>query len=77
MTVAEILTQKKQRLQLYLAAEAAILSGAQSYSIGHRQITRADLRSVQAEVEKLTVDVAQLSRGGNAIRVQRIVPRDS
>lgn len=76
MTAQEIITQKKNRLQLYLAAESAILTGAQSYSIGHRQLTRADLSEVQKEIDKLTVDIAQLSRGGNAIRMQRIVPRD-
>lgn len=76
MTVQEVITQKKTRLQLYLTAEQAILNGAQSYTIGHRQLTRADLEQVQKEIDKLTVEVAQLSRGGNAIRVQRIVPRD-
>ncbi len=74
--IAEIIAQKKVRLMQYLAAETAILSGAQSYSIGHRQLTRADLGQVQSEIDKLTVEVAQLSRGGNAIRMQRIVPRD-
>ena len=37
---------------MYLEAEKAILSG-QSYTIGNRTLTRADLAAVQKEIDKL------------------------
>lgn len=73
--MSETLAASKQRLGLYLLAEAAILNGAQSYSIGNRTITRADLKAVQDTIRKLQADVMKLSRGGG-IRTMRIVPRD-
>lgn len=42
------------RLHAYLACEAAILSGHQSYTIeGTGTFTRANLREVQAEISRL------------------------
>lgn len=42
-----------ERLDLYYAAEDAILSGAQSYQIGSRQLTRATLNQLQGEIRSL------------------------
>ena len=44
------------RLQLYLDAEAKILSG-QSVRFGDRQLQRADLQFVQKEIAKLQAEV--------------------
>ena len=74
-TVASLLTQTQERLAKYIAAEAAILGGAQSYSIGNRTLTRADLDHIYDRITKLTSQCLTLQRG-NRIKSQRIVPRD-
>jgi len=75
MTVrSELLQQSKDRLLAYMNAESTILKGAQSYSIGSRTLTRADLDSIRAEIRRLQKDCLALERGGN-IRIQRVVPR--
>lgn len=43
----------KRRLELYLEAEEAILSGAQSYTIGSRTLTRADLSQIRMVISDL------------------------
>lgn len=75
MTNAERLAQERERLGKYLTAETAILKGAQSYTIGNRTLTRADLEEIRNQVNRLTKHIQQLERGGN-IRIQRIMPRD-
>lgn len=42
-----------ERLQMYYDAEQAILVGGQSYRIGNRTLTRADLAEVRAEIKRL------------------------
>lgn len=49
----------KRRLELYLEAEEAILSGAQSYTIGSRTLTRADLESIRKVISDLMDKVAE------------------
>lgn len=53
------------RLGLYIAAEAAILSAGQEYTIGQgstaRRLTRADLTEVRDEIRKLTGQLAVLT----------------
>jgi hypothetical protein len=68
-------TQKeytKRRLQMYLEAEEMILRG-QSYKIGSRALTRADLASVQGEIRRLEVVI---ETNGVKRRAFRFVPRD-
>ena len=48
------------RLKQYIAAETAILTGGQSYKIGSRSLTRADLSQLKAIRDDLE---AQLSSG--------------
>lgn len=48
---------KRRRLQLYLDAEAAILSGAQSYQIDGRVLNRANLKEIQAQIQKLLDEI--------------------
>ena len=69
----------KSRLGLYLKAEAAILEGAQSYTIGSRHLTRADLAEIRKMISTLedTIDEleAQLAGGGRR-KCVRVIPRD-
>jgi len=78
-TIQDLLTARlaraEERLLLYVTAETQILKGAQSYSIGNRTLTRADLSEIAKMIQKLEAEILQLSRGG-AVRVQRTVPRD-
>lgn len=41
------------RLKIYVEAERAVLSG-QSYTIGNRQLTRANLAEIRKEIDDLT-----------------------
>ncbi len=54
MTIIEI----KDRLALYTAAEQKILEGNQSYTVGRRQFTRADLQQIQTEIRRLGHELA-------------------
>lgn len=65
------------RLKQYIAAETAILTGGQSYKIGNRTLTRANLAEIQSVISKLisagaTVDGA--ARTGS--RSRQVVLRD-
>ena len=74
MTKDELLQDSLDRLALYKLAEQKILN-SQSYSIGNRTMTRADLSEIKAEIRKLTSDIITLQRG-NTIQIQGVVPRD-
>jgi len=58
-----------ERLRQYIAAEKAVLVGGQSYKIGNRTLTRADIRDIRSEISKLlalgatTEDNVNMSRG--------------
>lgn len=67
------------RLNMYLAAEQAILEGAQEYQIGSRRLKRADLSEIRKEIEALTKDIDELESAlaGNGFRrCVRGLPRD-
>lgn len=53
-----VATVNQNRLDLYLAAEAKILSG-QSYRLGERQLQRADLAEVRREITALQAAVSR------------------
>jgi len=57
MTVQEL----RDRLALYVAAEAAILGAAQEYQVGQgstaRRLTRADLTEVRDEIRRLQGEI--------------------
>ena len=72
--IATRLTEISERLTLYKNAEETILQGAQSYSIGNRTLTRADLNQISRIIEKLEKEQLKLN-GGGAVRLQRVVPR--
>ena len=69
------LAQAQAKLDTYLAAETAVLSG-QSYEIAGRRLTRANLAEIQKGVELWNQRVQLLSRraGGRSVA---IVPRPS
>lgn len=59
---------QNKRLKKYIEAEEAILSG-QSYTIGNRTLTRANLATVERVIQELiaagaTVDGEETSGGG-------------
>jgi hypothetical protein len=62
-------------LSLYLAAEEAVLTG-QSYSIGNRSLTRANLGEIRKARQEWETTVARLTNGTRGARVMRVVPRD-
>ena len=67
---------KKKRLQQYYNAEEKILKG-QSYTLGSKQLTRANLALVQSKIKQLEAEVEALERRGTAKRRSaRVVPLD-
>ncbi len=69
----------KRRLQLYYEAEEAILGGAQSYSIGSRNLTRANLAEVRKTIDELINKIAieeARAKGKGKMKVLGGVPRD-
>ena len=72
-TVLEI---KKNRLKLYYEAEEKVLN-SQSYTLGSKTLTRADLTSIQNMIKKLEGEIASLEQYGTMTRRSvRIVPVD-
>lgn len=75
--MAITLEQAQARLQAYLDAEEAVLTG-QSYRMdmggSSRQLTRADLSSIQKGIELWQARVNQRSRTGG-LRVAEVIPR--
>lgn len=66
----------KQRLQRYYKAEEKILN-SQSYTLGSKQLTRADLSRVQAKIKELESEIDMLeSRGTTKRRAARAIPMD-
>ena len=61
-----------ERLRQYLAAEKAVLIGGQSYRIGNRTLTRADLAEIRSEIKSL-VAAGAVADEGLQTRGRRIV----
>lgn len=64
---------QNERLKKYIEAEEAILSG-QSYTIGNRTLTRANLATVEKVIQDLiaagaTVDDGKSESGGSTRRI--------
>lgn len=79
MLTAEM-KKKKQRLQnrleLYYECEEQVLAG-QSFTIGSRSLTRANLSEVTDMIKKLEDEIAAIDANGTTKRkVARIIPRD-
>lgn len=67
-------TVLNERLKQYLSAEQSILVAGQSYRIGNRTLTRADLSEIRKEINDLiaagaTTDDSQSRRSNRTIQV--------
>ena len=65
----------KQKLQMWLDAMDAIATG-QSYTIGSRSLTRANLNDIQSQIEYWSSIVTKCESGHKSIYVQRAIPQD-
>ncbi|MFY0545464.1 DUF6148 family protein [Brevibacillus sp. H7] len=69
----------RTRLQQYIDCEAAILSGAQEYTIGSRRLTRANLKEITDMIRYLEKEVNNEEAKANGWarnRVIGVIPRD-
>lgn len=61
------LQQLQERLTGYVAAETAILSGAQEYTVGQgstaRRVRRADLSEIRAEIASIRAQISLHTAG--------------
>ncbi len=72
------LTQARQHLLAWLEAELAITT-SQSYTIGSRSLTRANLDEVRKQVafwENKVAELENIAKRKGRNRVMRVVPRD-
>lgn len=77
--MATRLESLQARLTSYQNCELAILDGAQSYSIGGRNLTRANLNEISDMIKYLEKEIAQeqsKAAGQGRNRVFGVVPRD-
>ena len=65
------LADKQAQLAEVSAAISAIMNGAQSYRLGDRQVSRADLATLEMREKRLERDVARLA--GSRPRVSSAV----
>lgn len=65
------LAQAEAKLTLWMDAEDKIASG-QSYTIGGRSLTRANLKEVRENIDYWDGKVQRLSRGG--LRMNQVSP---
>ena len=70
------LENAKKMYAEYITAERAVLQG-QSYSIGDRTLTRADLTKIQDGRAFWAAEILSIEQGSRGIRVRRVIPRDS
>ena len=70
------LEQARTHLQAFLEAEIAVATG-QSYRIGSRSLTRADLSGIKERIHFWSNEVERLESGRpKGIRQMRVVIRD-
>lgn len=67
--------EAKENLRLWLDAEKAVATG-QSYKIGTRSLTRANLSDIVERISFWRSEIAKLENGRKGARVLRAVPRD-
>ncbi len=73
-TIKERIYVAESRLELYINAEAAILSG-QSYEVEGLKLTRANLKDVQTMIAKLQAELSALeARLNNRARFRIMRP---
>lgn len=70
------LEKARQMLDMWVEAEMAVAT-SQSYTIGSRSLTRANLAEIRKAIEYWRNEVAALeSKNSNGRRVVRVIPRD-
>lgn len=70
------LQEARNMLNMWIEAEKAVAT-SQSYSIGSRSLTRANLAEIRKSIEYWRNEVAALEKGNsNGRRVVRVIPRD-
>ena len=67
--------EARENLTMWLDAERAISTG-QSYKIGTRSLSRADLSMVASRLAFWRNEIEKLENGQRGLRVVRAVPRD-
>lgn len=67
--------EARENLTMWLDAERAITS-SQSYKIGTRSLSRADLSMVASRIAFWRNEIEKLENGQRGLRVVRAVPRD-
>ncbi|MFC4403308.1 DUF6148 family protein [Gracilibacillus xinjiangensis] len=68
------LERAEKHLEAWLDAELAVSTG-QSYSIGSRQLTRANLSEIRKQISYWKSQISRL-RGKGSRKVYRAIPRD-
>lgn len=70
------LLEAKENLQVWVNASLAVATG-QSYKIGRRELTRANLSEIKKMIDFWRAEVSRLESGrkGGA-RILRAIPRD-
>lgn len=69
------LDEAKESLRIWLEAERAVATG-QSYKIGTRSLTRANLSDIAGRIAFWRAEIAKLESGRQGARVMRVIPRD-
>ena len=71
-------TVLNERLKQYLSAEQSILVAGQSYRIGNRTLTRADLSEIRKEINDLVAAGATTDEAMNPRRhrTKQVIMRD-
>lgn len=70
------LAEAKEYLQIWVNASLAV-AGGQSYKVGRRELTRANLGEIQKMINYWRTEVNKLEAGrGGGARVLRAIPRD-
>lgn len=67
-----------ERLKQYLIAEQEVLRAGQSYRIGNRTLTRADLAEIRDEISSLIAAGATTEDNATTVnkRAKRVIMRD-
>ena len=70
------LPEAKEYLQIWVNASLSVSTG-QSYKIGRRELTRANLSEIKKMIDFWRSEVARLESGRKAgVRILRSIPRD-
>ncbi len=66
-------TELKERLALYLAAEKVVLESNQSYQIGQQSYTKANLAMLQAEIRRIEARLELLEQQHGSYSAKQVI----